>query len=148
MDNRGYTGEHVYCTEGSAGTWNTGTVEQLGGFPSENNGLGVFQVDRVFHLADPEWVRQRSLTNKPTEYLRRGDRIERWLWVRTVERITARSGMPGDRYEFIDLGRCHRYIWMDYRWRYWLEPGEYVRLEGCVKQVEGRVVRLHYVTVY
>ena len=94
------------------------------------------------------WGRRRFISIKPTEYLRRGDRIERWLWVVDTERLTGRSGMPGDRYEFIDLGRLYRYIWIDYRWRFWLEPEEYVRLVGTVRQIEDNAIRLHYVTIY
>ena len=57
--------------------------------------------------------------------------------------------MPGDRYDFIDLGRCFRYVWIDYHWRYWLEPGEFVRLHGTVRQVEpDGLIRLHYVHVF
>ena len=102
---------------------------------SSDGGTGRFgRIDRI--------------VNKPTKYLVRSDRIERWLWVRSAERIISPTGMPGDRYEFIDLGRFYRYIWIDYRWPWWLEEGEYVRLVATVKQVERNTVRLHYVTVY
>ena len=92
--------------------------------------------------------RFRCLSNKPSEYLRRGDRIERWLKIESVEHVMSREGMPGDRYVFFDLGRSYRYIWIDYRWRYWLEEGEFVRLVGTVRQIEATTIRLHYVTVY
>ena len=93
--------------------------------------------------------RLNRLIQRPTRYLRRGDRVERWLVVANATRIMSRYRMPGDRYEFIDLGRIHRYVWIDYRWRYWLEPGEFVRLLGTVKQIDADgVIRLHFVRVF
>ena len=90
----------------------------------------------------------KPVIQRPTERLRRGNRVERWLIVENATRITSRNLMPGDRYDFIDLGRCFRYVWIDYHWRYWLEPGEFVRLHGTVRQIEPNgLIRLHHVHV-